>query len=91
LTAALRRRNLVGVPVIFSGIVFSSSFRVVPHPEKALAVNLFGAITGGILANAVMLGGINTLGALAILLYGGAMICSLAKAPEAQLVPEFGR
>jgi len=82
---------LVGVPVFFSGIIFSTSFRVSSHPEKALAVNLFGAIAGGILENAVMLGGINTLGVLAILLYGGAMICSLAKAPEAQLVPEFGR
>lgn len=82
---------LVGVPVFFSGIIFSTSFKVSSHPEKALAVNLFGAIAGGILENAVMLGGINTLGVLAILLYGGAMICSLAKAPEAQLVPEFGR
>ena len=76
---------LVGVPVFFSGIIFSTSFRVSSHPEKALAVNLFGAIAGGILENAVMLGGINTLGVLAILLYGGAMICSLAKAQEAQL------
>jgi len=82
---------LVGVPVFFSGIIFSTSFRVSSHPEKALAVNLFGAIAGGILENVVMLGGINTLGVLAILLYGGAMICSLAKAPEAQLVPEFSR
>lgn len=82
---------LVGVPVFFSGIIFSTSFRVSSRPEKALAVNLFGAIAGGILENAVMLGGINTLGVLAILLYGGAMICSLTKAPEAQLVPEFGR
>lgn len=76
---------LVGIPVFFSGIVFSSSFRVSSHPEKALAVNLFGAIAGGILENAVMLGGINTLGVLAILLYGAAMVCSFAKAPEAQL------
>ena len=76
---------LVGVPVFFSGIIFSTSFRVSSHPEKALAVNLFGAIAGGILENAVMLGGINTLGALAILLYAAALICSLAKAPKAQL------
>jgi SAM-dependent methyltransferase len=84
---------LVGIPVFFSGIVFSSSFRVTSHPERALAVNLFGATAGGILENAVMLGGINTLGVLAILLYGGAMIFSLAKAkaPEGQLVANIGR
>ena len=82
---------LVGIPVFFSGIVFSRSFSVIAHPEKGLGVNLFGAIAGGILENAVMLGGINTLGVLAILLYGAAMICWLAKAPETQLVPELSR
>lgn len=82
---------LVGVPVFFSGIIFSTSFRVSSHPEKALAVNLFGAIAGGILENAVMLGGIDILGVLAILLYGGAMICLLSKSPEAHLVSELGR
>jgi SAM-dependent methyltransferase len=84
---------LVGIPVFFSGIVFSSSFRATSHPERALAVNLFGATAGGILENAVMLGGINTLGVLAILLYGGAMIFSLAKAkaPEGQLIANIVR
>jgi hypothetical protein len=52
---------LVGIPVFFSGIVFSNSFRMVTRPERALAVNLFGAMAGGILENTVMLGGINLL------------------------------
>jgi SAM-dependent methyltransferase len=82
---------LVGIPVFFSGIVFSNSFRVVAHPEKALAVNLFGAMAGGILENTVMLGGINLLGVLAILLYSAAMYFSLARTQEAQLVPELSQ
>jgi spermidine synthase len=82
---------LVGLPVFFSGIVFSSSFRVVSHPEKALAVNLFGAVAGGILENAVMLGGINTLGVLAILLYASALTCLVAKTPKSRLTEAVGR
>jgi len=81
----------IGIPVLFSGIVFSNTFKLVAHPEKALAVNLFGAVAGGILENAVMLGGTNILGILAILLYSAAMMCLLAGAPEAQLVPELNQ
>ena len=73
---------LAGVPVFFSGIIFSTRFKASFHPERALAVNLFGAIAGGILENAVMLGGINTLGVLAILLYGAAMLSSPARVPQ---------
>ena len=70
---------LVGLPVLFSGIVFSSAFKSVPHPEKALAVNLFGAIAGGILENVVMLGGITSLSVLAVLLYAGACFSSFRR------------
>ncbi len=61
---------IVGLPVFFSGMIFSRSFRGVSSPAKALGVNLFGAVVGGTLENAVMIGGTMSLGILAIVLYG---------------------
>ncbi len=61
---------LAGLPVFFSGLVFSRSFRDVSDPQRALGVNLFGAVLGGVLENLVMIGGIPLLGVLAVLLYG---------------------
>lgn len=61
---------LAGLPVFFSGLVFSRSFRDVLDPQRALGVNLFGAMVGGVLENLVMIGGVPLLGVLAILLYG---------------------
>lgn len=63
---------LVGLPVFFSGLVFSDCFRSVTRPSEALGVNLFGAVVGGMLENLVMIGGTAVLGVLAILLYGSA-------------------
>jgi SAM-dependent methyltransferase len=60
---------LVGLPIFFSGLVFSRSFRDVGQPSEALGVNLLGAVVGGTLENTVMLGGTPILGALAIVLY----------------------
>jgi SAM-dependent methyltransferase len=61
---------LVGLPVFFSGLVFSRSFREVRNPAHALGVNLLGAVVGGVLENSVMIGGTPILSALAIALYG---------------------
>ncbi len=60
---------LAGLPVFFSGLVFSRSFRDVGEPAKGLGVNLLGAVVGGSLENAVMIGGTSALGWLAVLLY----------------------
>jgi SAM-dependent methyltransferase len=60
---------IVGLPVFFSGMIFSRSFRGVSSPAQALGVNLFGAVVGGTLENAVMIGGTMSLGILAIVLY----------------------
>jgi spermidine synthase len=60
---------IVGLPVFFSGMIFSRSFRGVSSPAQALGVNLFGAVVGGTLENAVMIGGTMSLGILAIALY----------------------
>ena len=54
------------LPVFFSGIVFSSSLQRFGRPAEALGVNLFGAVLGGFLENAVMIGGTPILKALAL-------------------------
>jgi hypothetical protein len=65
-----------GLPVFFTGLIFSRSFRDVSDPAKALGVNLFGAAVGGTLENLVMVGGTTVLGLLAILLYALSAIFS---------------
>jgi len=59
----------IALPVFFSGLIFSGSLARVGHPAEVLGINLFGAMVGGILENAVMVGGTQILGALAISLY----------------------
>jgi spermine/spermidine synthase len=61
---------VIGLPVFFSGLVFSRGFRDVRSPAQGLGVNLLGAVIGGVLENAVMVTGTPILGILAILLYG---------------------
>ena len=69
-TKVLASAVLVGLPVFFSGLVFSSSFRDVARPAQGLGINLLGAVVGGALENLVMVGGTPVLGVLAILIYG---------------------
>jgi hypothetical protein len=61
---------LAGLPVFFSGLIFSRSFRDVKQPAQGLGINLLGAVLGGTLENLVMVGGTPILGILALLLYG---------------------
>jgi hypothetical protein len=61
--------TIVGLPVFFSGLVFSSSFRDLTYPTRGLGFNLLGAVAGGVLENLVMVGGTPILGALAVILY----------------------
>jgi len=62
--------TLAGLPVFFSGLIFSRSFRDVKKPSQALGINLLGAVVGGVLENLVMVGGTMILGVLALVLYG---------------------
>jgi len=62
--------TLAALPVLFSGLIFSRSFRDVANPSQALGINLLGAVVGGVLENLVMVGGTPLLGILALLLYG---------------------
>jgi SAM-dependent methyltransferase len=60
---------VVGIPVFFSGMIFSRSFRDAANPSEALGVNLLGAVLGGALENTVTLGSTPLLGYLAIAIY----------------------
>jgi hypothetical protein len=60
---------LSGLPVFFSGMIFSTSFAEANKPSEALGVNLLGAVIGGALENLVMIWGIPFLGFLAFFLY----------------------
>jgi hypothetical protein len=60
---------IVALPVFFSGLIFSRSFRGVREPSPALGINLFGAVVGGVLENAVMVSGTASLALLACALY----------------------
>jgi hypothetical protein len=57
------------LPVFFSGLVFSSSLQRFGRPAEVLGVNLFGAVLGGLLENAVMIGGTPILELLALGMY----------------------
>ena len=86
---------LAALPVFFSGLIFSASFRDVERPAEALGVNLLGAVVGGVLENLVMIGGAPLLGFLAIALYGlSAALAPRLGVPEssamAQRVPSLG-
>ena len=61
---------LAALPVFFSGLIFSASFKYVERPSEALGINLLGAMVGGVLENLVMIGGTPLLGILALVLYG---------------------
>ena len=77
---------IVGLPVFFSGLVFSRSFRDVANPARGLGVNLLGAVVGGALENTVMLVGTPILGALAFVLYGLSAIFAGRIVPQASPV-----
>ncbi len=73
-TKLLVAAALVGLPIFFSGLIFSRSFRDVIDPGQALGVNLLGAVIGGALENAVMLVGTHALDVLPIILYAIAAV-----------------
>jgi len=75
---------IVGLPVFFSGLVFSRSFRDFDQPSQALGVNLLGAVIGGTLENFVMVGGTPILGRMAIAVYAlSAVFLPRSRTPSA--------
>jgi spermine/spermidine synthase len=59
----------VALPVFFAGIIFSGSLKNFGGASEALGINMFGAVCGGIVENAMMVGGTRLLAWLAIALY----------------------
>jgi hypothetical protein len=59
----------VAAPVFFSGLIFSGSLKQDGSVSQALGINLFGAVCGGVLENAVMVGGTPVLIRLSLGLY----------------------
>lgn len=59
----------LGLPVIFSGIVFSRAFSKAKEPECALGVNILGALVGGCLEYTSTIVGTNGLTLIAIAIY----------------------
>jgi spermidine synthase len=78
---------LIGLPVFFSGLVFSRSFRDFDNPSAALGVNLLGAVIGGTLENFVMIGGTSILGVMVVVLYALSAVF-LAKPQERTVVAD---
>jgi len=78
---------LAGLPVFFSGMVFSSSFAAAERPSELLGMNLLGAVFGGALENVVMFSGVHFLGYLALLIYGASAVCAGTKSLEEKRPP----
>jgi spermidine synthase len=66
------------LPVLLSSAIFSTGLKKVGDTAMVLGVNLFGAVLGGVLENAVMIGGTRILGFLAIALYVGSALAAIA-------------
>jgi SAM-dependent methyltransferase len=80
---------LIGLPVFFSGMVFSESFRRIGTPTVGLGFNLLGAVGGGSLENVVMVTGTRGLAWLVIAIY--ALSWLLLRQRERTLGGEFAR
>jgi hypothetical protein len=74
---------LLSCPVFFSGIVFARFLAAERNVAGAMAVNLLGAMLGGLLEYNSMYFGFRFLYGLAALLYLGAFVLALRKRPRA--------
>jgi spermine/spermidine synthase len=72
--AALIAGMLAALPVFFSGLIFSRSFRGVASPAAILGINMLGAALGGLLENLTMVGGRLGISCLALLIYLGSAV-----------------
>ncbi|HVN76231.1 MAG TPA: methyltransferase domain-containing protein [Thermoanaerobaculaceae bacterium] len=70
---------LVGLPILFAGLIFALTFRSVSEAGLALGSNLLGAIIGGACESASFLVGLNALVLLALLLYAGSFVTLLLR------------
>ncbi|HEY9787128.1 MAG TPA: hypothetical protein V6D17_17180, partial [Candidatus Obscuribacterales bacterium] len=78
-TKLLLSTALLGLPVIFSGLVFSKAFSRVAEPECALGINILGALIGGCTEYLSTVTGINGLTLLSIAIYALSLLLSKLK------------
>lgn len=64
------------LPLFAASLIFSSAFKTVGNPSRALAFNLFGAVIGGLLEYASNYTGIKSLVLIAAFLYSIAFLVS---------------
>lgn len=79
---------LLTAPLFFAAMIFAISFARVKDSSKALGMNLFGTLVGGILEYLSMVTGINALSLLSLALYICAFVCSLKADKPAVPTPE---
>ena len=60
---------LTFAPILFAGLIFAALFRRTNEPDRAFAMNIAGAMTGGLAEYCSMLLGFQRLGLVAILFY----------------------
>jgi hypothetical protein len=60
---------LVFAPIFFAAVIFAGAFRKTERPDRALGINIAGAMVGGLAEYSSMLLGFQYLMAVAILLY----------------------
>jgi hypothetical protein len=65
---------MVGLPVLFAALIFSTLLRRRVDATRALAYNLLGAVVGGLLEYSSMVGGIKVLYVVAAAAYAGAAL-----------------
>jgi spermidine synthase len=71
---ALAAGVIMGLPVLFSGVIFAALFADVAEPGLALGANLLGAILGGAFESLSFVTGISALALVALLFYVGAFV-----------------
>ncbi len=65
---------IMGLPVLFSGIIFAALFADAREPGRALGANLLGTIVGGACESLSFVTGISALALVALLFYIGAFV-----------------
>jgi hypothetical protein len=64
----------VPLPILFAGIIFSTTFRDTPAPSAAFGANLIGAMVGGFCEYLVMAVGNHQLSMLVMVAYLGSLL-----------------
>ncbi|MHB2018739.1 MAG: spermine/spermidine synthase domain-containing protein [Candidatus Xenobia bacterium] len=75
------------LPVLFAGLIFIALFRLETRRETALALNLAGALLGGLLESLAMWIGLAALSWIALALYAAALLTAPSRATTAAIPP----